>query len=369
MGGSFARTLLPDAVPTATYSPGNRQVEFGDHTLTFDANGNTTTITRAGGTTTLTWDARNRLTALAAPGTRATFTYGSGRREAKTVNGAPTGYLYDGADVIQQLNDAANTIYIRSLAVDELLALSGPQGTLAPLADALASTMVITDNTGAPSGDYRYAPFGATESTIAPPINPFQFTGRENDQLGLYHYRARYYDPVLHRFISEDPIGFSGGNANLYAYVHSSPVNWTDPFGLDAVITRWRCCGGFDHIGIGVNTGDTKGFYPMRSGRPFDGGIVLSDLQRYEGPDQLVEFFVIKTTPQQDERISAYIARRTLAPGRYNILSGRHCGGFVQDALRAGEIDPLPTVLSPAGFFEALRALRDAGMDFTVPNH
>jgi len=46
------------------------------------------------------------------------------------------------------------------------------------------------------------------------------FTGREYDsETGLYFYRARYYDPAIGRFISEDPIGFQGGDLNLYAYI------------------------------------------------------------------------------------------------------------------------------------------------------
>jgi RHS repeat-associated protein len=51
------------------------------------------------------------------------------------------------------------------------------------------------------------------------------------DGTGLYYYRARYYHPQLQRFISEDPIGFAGGDANLHAYVGNDPVNATDPSG------------------------------------------------------------------------------------------------------------------------------------------
>jgi hypothetical protein len=46
------------------------------------------------------------------------------------------------------------------------------------------------------------------------------------------YYRARYYDPGVGRFISEDPIGFDGGDPNLYRYVGNSPINFTDPSGL-----------------------------------------------------------------------------------------------------------------------------------------
>jgi RHS repeat-associated protein len=59
------------------------------------------------------------------------------------------------------------------------------------------------------------------------------YTGREWDpETGLYYYRARYYDPKVGRFISEDPIGFEGDDPNLYAYVEDDPVNWIDPSGL-----------------------------------------------------------------------------------------------------------------------------------------
>jgi RHS repeat-associated protein len=59
------------------------------------------------------------------------------------------------------------------------------------------------------------------------------FTGREWDaETGLYYYRARYYDPKIGRFLSEDPIGLLGG-INLYAYVGNNPCNLKDPFGLE----------------------------------------------------------------------------------------------------------------------------------------
>ena len=62
---------------------------------------------------------------------------------------------------------------------------------------------------------------------------PFTFTGREYDpESGLYYYRARYYDASTGRFISKDPIGFEGGDTNLYAYAGNNPVNFVDPTGL-----------------------------------------------------------------------------------------------------------------------------------------
>jgi RHS repeat-associated protein len=60
----------------------------------------------------------------------------------------------------------------------------------------------------------------------------YAFTGREWDpEIGLYYYRARYYDPKVGRFVSEDPIGFAGGE-NHYSYVSNDPTTAIDPLGL-----------------------------------------------------------------------------------------------------------------------------------------
>ena len=68
-------------------------------------------------------------------------------------------------------------------------------------------------------------------STVAV-AQPFQFASRELDsETGLYYNRARYYDPQLMRFISEDPLGLVAG-LNSYAYVNNDPADFTDPSGL-----------------------------------------------------------------------------------------------------------------------------------------
>ena len=59
-----------------------------------------------------------------------------------------------------------------------------------------------------------------------------KFTAREDDGTGLYYYRARYFHPALGRFVSEDPMGYGGGNINIYAYSMGNPVNLADPLGL-----------------------------------------------------------------------------------------------------------------------------------------
>jgi hypothetical protein len=60
----------------------------------------------------------------------------------------------------------------------------------------------------------------------------------------LYYYRARYYDPKIGRFISEDPISFLGG-INFYTYVEGNSVNLTDPSGLGSM---GQCIGGYQQF-------------------------------------------------------------------------------------------------------------------------
>ncbi len=114
------------------------------------------------------------------------------------------------------------------------------------LFDALGSTLGLLDSNGLLQTEYTYDPFGATTATGTANPNPLQYTGRENDGTGLYNYRARYYSPTLQRFISEDPVGSSGGDINLYAYALSSPTNFTDPLGFTVDATTIAGC--FDTI-------------------------------------------------------------------------------------------------------------------------
>jgi len=79
----------------------------------------------------------------------------------------------------------------------------------------------------------------ATRNTRTGFTNPYQYTGREADTPWLYYYRARYYSPVIASFISEDPLGFGGGQSSFYAYAGDNPISDIDPsgrLGLDTLV-------------------------------------------------------------------------------------------------------------------------------------
>jgi len=101
--------------------------------------------------------------------------------------------------------------------------------------DHLGSSSVATDNFGVETSRRAYLPFGAESWSSAALPTDRGFTGqREEAGLGLYDYRARFYDPTIGRFISADTIVPDPANPqslNRYSYVYNNPVRYTDPSG------------------------------------------------------------------------------------------------------------------------------------------
>jgi RHS repeat-associated protein len=146
----------------------------------------------------------------------------------------PTVYLYDGDNVIEEVDSRGNilTRLTDSQNIDEPLSelSSGTVGYYQQ--DALGSITSLSNSAGALANTYKYDSFGNLSASTGTLTNTFRFTGRESDsETALRYYRARYYDPTVGRFMSEDPIRFDGG-ADFYTYVENDPTNFADPLGL-----------------------------------------------------------------------------------------------------------------------------------------
>jgi len=167
------------------------------------------------------------------------FAYdGFGRRRAKTIGGTTTQFLYDGLNPVQELASGTPTAnLLTGLGIDEFFTRTDSVGVRNFLTDALGSSVALADGSGSVQTEYTYEPFGSTTTNGASSTNSFTYTGREADGTGLHYYRARYYSPHWSRFVSEDPIRFSGG-LNVHRYVLDNPINFDDPTGLQMPAPR-----------------------------------------------------------------------------------------------------------------------------------
>jgi RHS repeat-associated protein len=229
-----AAPLTPQSKTVSTADAANRIGQFGAASLSFDAEGQTTSKTDASGTTAYQWDARGRLAQTTLPSGQVVG-YGYdvlGRRGSRAANGVTTTFQYDGADVVIDREIGGSTYdYLNGARIDDKLRQTGGSfGTLYFLQDHLSSTEGLASASGGlVEPPQQYEAFGVSVGSMR---TRYGYTGRERDELsGLMHYRARWYDPQQGRFLGEDPIGFYDG-PNRYVYVRNNPVAFVDPEGM-----------------------------------------------------------------------------------------------------------------------------------------
>jgi RHS repeat-associated protein len=256
--GTVQTTVPPGSPVTVTYAADvvNQYTSVGGTSRSQDSNGNVSDD----GTLLFRYDYKNRLTEAKLKSTSASIaTYkfdALGRRVEKAVaGGATTRYVYDGQDIVEEYDgsDAWQARYVFEDGMDhprvmdraDVSDVDGDSNTSEVLRftyhqNVIGSVTEITDPGGAVVEWTTYDVYGrptiydrsgtsASQSAVG---NPFLFTGREYDaETGLYHYRARAYDPTTGRFEQRDPAGFTFG-LSLYEYSRSGPSTWRDPMGL-----------------------------------------------------------------------------------------------------------------------------------------
>src|SRR5580700_1162148 len=137
-----------------------------------------------------------------------------GRRIYKSSSSGTSVYAYDGDNLIEETNATGGVVarYEQTQNIDEPLAMLRSSATSYFHADGLGSITSLSNSAGTIANTYTYDSYGNLTASTGTLVNSFRYTGRESDpETGLYYYRARYYDAISARFLSEDPIGFDGG--------------------------------------------------------------------------------------------------------------------------------------------------------------
>jgi RHS repeat-associated protein len=183
----------------------------------------------------ITWVVENKPVSITKAGVTTTYVYdGDGNRVKQTVGGVVTTYV----NKYFEKTGADNTsnYYLGSKLIAVRVATQQNSTLSYILQDHLGSTAGSVAQNGTIAGTISYFSFGAIRASSGTSPTDKKFTGQILDTIGLYYYGARYYDPVIGRFISPDSIVPNPANPqslNRYSYCLNNPLKYVDPSGHD----------------------------------------------------------------------------------------------------------------------------------------
>lgn len=239
--GNRTKRTRPGIVEDGTYDEQDRLVSYGDTTYAFTPNGELETMTTGGATTSFGYDSFGNLRTVAIPGMAIEYLVDAvNRRVGKKVDGTLSrGWIYaDGFRIVAEVDGSgaivSRFVYGIRSNVPDYFVRDG--ATYRIIANHVGSPeLVVNVATGEVMQRIEYDEFGAVVSDTNPGFQPFGFAGGLYDRdTGFVRFGTRDYDTRTGRWTTKDPIGFGGGDANLYAYVFNDPVNNIDPSGLSA---------------------------------------------------------------------------------------------------------------------------------------
>jgi RHS repeat-associated protein len=198
----------------------------------YDAYGNLTDD----GTSTYTYDAANRLVSVTAGSDVTSYSYdGDGNRLSQTVNGTLTTYVLDIATPLTMvLSETSNGQTIHYWQGLDTLAQSDGTTPQYFQYDGLGSVRQLANSSGAVQLAQTFDPYGNPYAKAGSSTTGLGFSGEQTDSNGFVFLRARYYNPSAGRFLNTDP---SRQEQNPYLYSMGNPVMFTDPSGLDGLVS------------------------------------------------------------------------------------------------------------------------------------
>jgi len=240
--GNRVSTRVPargiDTTLTSTFDTEDRATHVGDVTCTYTPDGYLAAKHSSEGTTTYAYSAFGELWSVTLPdGRDVAYTYdAAGRRTSKAIDGSVTErYVWADSTRLLAVYDGDGSLTMRLIYADARVpyAADTPAGRIFFAYDQVGSLRAVTDEGGAALKRITHDSFGNVLSDSNPAHDiPLGFAGGLTDtDTGLVLFGARDYDPTLGRWLAKDPIGFAGGDANLYGYCLGDPVNLVDPSG------------------------------------------------------------------------------------------------------------------------------------------
>jgi RHS repeat-associated protein len=221
----------------------------------YDANGNLVKSEE----TTYAYDSNNLLIKVESPQDTVSFTYDTqGRRTSKTTSKGTVKYLYDGNQLLEEIDENGETIAQYNWDANGLTSFTYQGKTYFFHTNGHGDVVAITDEEGKKVASYTYDAWGRVlsikgssdgDNTISD-FNSYLYCGqfgvRYDKETGLYHMGVRYYNPIQGRFLSKDPeLGDPTDPLTFspYIYCKNNPVNFVDPQGtwpafLDRVVRK-----------------------------------------------------------------------------------------------------------------------------------
>ena len=230
----------------ASYNLGDQLQSLGNTTYTYDGNGRLSRKTTGTDVTTYDYDSLGRLKQVQTPNHTIEYRHNAlGNRVAKVKDGVVVErYLWQDKTTLLAVYDGDGNLKQRfEYTLGHAPTSFTENGsTYYLLTDHLGSPRVVTDSAGQVVKAVEYDAYGNVISDSNPTLNlPFGFAGGLKDSdTGLIRFGFRDYDPQTGRWTARDPIGFAGGDANLYGYVLSNPLTFFDPLGLEANSASWQ---------------------------------------------------------------------------------------------------------------------------------
>jgi RHS repeat-associated protein len=249
-GNRLSRTD-PRGTIDAVYDAQDRLIQYGVAIYDHTSNGERESKSAGDLITIYEYDGLGNLTGVILPdGTQIEYLLdGHHRRVGRRVNGALVqGFLYqDRLRPIAELDGTgavvSRFVYATGRGAPDYMVRGGVSYRI--VTDQLGSPRLVLDvATGQIAQRMDHDEFGRVTLDTNPGFQPFGFAGGLYDRAtALVHFGAREYDPETGRWTTRDPIGFEGGDTNLYGYVLNDPVNNIDPTGLgfDSCSTNALC--------------------------------------------------------------------------------------------------------------------------------